>query len=169
MRGMAITAAGTPDDSAGFDILLRPHRSLSPTGFWIVMTILAAWSFIGGIVFWLAGAWPVIGFCGLDVALVYWAFRASYGERRAVERLTLTGGTLTVRRIDKRGAEEQVAFPSYWLRVSLEESANGPGRLVLSSHGREVAIGSFLPPEERVVLAQELDLALRRTRLPGYG
>lgn len=162
---MAVLPSAAADpESAGFDVVLRPHRSLSPAGFAIIMAILAGWSFIGGMVFWLAGAWPVIGFFGIDIALVYWAFRASYGQGRAAERLSLVDGTLTVCRTDKRGAEERFAFPSYWLRVTLEEDHDGPGRLILSSHGRHVAVGDFLAPDERADLARELLAALRRTR-----
>lgn len=150
---------------AGFDIVLRPHRSLSPGGFAVVMGIMAVWSFVGGMVFWMAGAWPVIGFFGIDIALVYWAFRASYGQGRAAERLSLVDGTLTVFRRDKRGAEERFAFSSYWLRVTLEDDRDGPGRLILSSHGRHVAIGSFLAPDERVELARELSAALHRAQV----
>jgi uncharacterized membrane protein len=158
-----------PAGAASFDVVLRPHRSLSPAGFAVIMCILALWSFAGGIVFWLAGAWPVIGFLGIDIALVYWAFRASYGQGRAAERLRLADGTLMVWRMDKRGAEERFAFPSYWLRVTLEDGRNGPGRLVLSSHGRHLAIGNFLAPEERVELARELTAALVHMRAAPAG
>jgi len=157
----------SPPPRADFDIILRPHRSLSPAGFWVVMAIVAGWSFIGGIVFLAVGAWPVIGFFGIDVALVYWAFRASYGDVRAHERLRLADGTLFVHKIDKRGAEEQFSLPSYWLRVTLEQSSSGPERLVLSSHGRHLVVGSFLPPDERALLARELTDALRRARTAG--
>lgn len=149
----------------GFDIVLRPHRSLTPAGFAAVMGILVVWSFAGGIVFWLSGAWPIIGFLGIDIGLVYWAFRASYGQGRAAERLRLADGTLTVWRVDKRGAEERFAFPCYWLRVTLEEDRNGPGQLILSSHGRHVTVGNFLAPDQRAELARELAAALRRTRM----
>ena len=153
-----------PQHPATFDVVLRPHRSLTPVGFTVVMSILAVWSFIGGLVFWLKGAWPVVGFFGLDIAIVYWAFRASYGQGRAAERLYLADGTLTVWRRDKRGGEERYAFPSYWLRVTLEEDRNGPGQLILSSHGRQLAVGGFLAPDERAELARELSTALREAR-----
>ncbi len=167
---MSNTASAAPQRPEGtpFDFVLRPHRSLSPTGFWIIMGILAAWSFVGGIVFWLAGAWPVIGFCGVDVALVYWAFRASYRDQRAHERLWLNGDTLTVQRVDKRGAEERFSFPSYWVRVRLDEPPNRQSRLTVSSHGRHVVIGAFLAPEERAALAQALAAALERARTGAY-
>jgi uncharacterized membrane protein len=162
---MTASAPRAPD----FDIVLRPHRSLSPVGFAVIMSVLAIWSFIGGLVFWLAGAWPVIGFFGIDVALVYWAFRASYGQGRAAERLRFADGTLTVWRMDKRGAEERYAFPSYWLRVTLEEDQNGPGQLILSSHGRHLQVGSFLAPDERAELARELSAALLQARTAPAG
>ena len=158
-----------PSGPPSYDVVLRPHRSLSPVGFAVIMSILAVWSFVGGLVFWLAGAWPVIGFFGIDIALVYWAFRASYGQGRAAERLCLADGTLTVWRIDKRGAEERFAFPSYWLRITLEEDQNGPGQLILSSHGRHLSIGTFLAPDERAGLARELSAALLQARAAPAG
>lgn len=160
---MATIPAPEPTPAA-YDVVVRPHRSLSPTGFWIIMGILATWSFGGGIVFLSIGAWPVLGFVGIDVALVWWAFKASYGDRRAHERLHLADGTLTVQRVDKRGVEERFTFPSYWLRVRLEESADGRGALVLSSHGKHLVIGAFLGPEERAALAEGLSAALARAQ-----
>lgn len=162
-------SAGAGPEGAAFDIVLRPHRSLTPGGFAVVMGIMAVWSLVGGMVFWMAGAWPVIGFFGLVIALVYCAFRVSYSQGRAAERLSLVDGTLTVCRRDKRGAEERFAFPSYWLRVTLEDDRDGPGRLILSSHGRHVAIGSFLAPDERAELARDLSAALRRARVAPAG
>ena len=50
----------------------------------IVMLAVAGVSFVAGLVFLIAGAWPVTGVFGLDVALIYWAFRANY---RAAPRL----------------------------------------------------------------------------------
>lgn len=152
------------DDSAELDLYLRPYRSLSPAGFWVIMTILAVWSFVGGIVFLLAGAWPVLGFVAVDVALVWWAFRASYGDRRAYERLRLTKGVLTVERSDKRGATERHDFQSYWLKVRLEDEAPDSNRLILSSHGQSLTIAQFLGPEQRVEVAGILSEALARSR-----
>ena len=149
-------------EPADLDLLLRPHRSLSPTGFWVIMTILAVWSFVGGIVFLSIGAWPVIGFVGVDVLLVWIAFKASYGTRTH-ERLRLAGGRLTIDGIDRRGRRTHHEMPSYWTRVTLEEITDS-NRLVLSSHGRHVAVGSFLSPGEREEIAVQIRDALARSR-----
>ncbi|MBI3453345.1 MAG: DUF2244 domain-containing protein [Rhodospirillales bacterium] len=146
------------------DLVLRPHRSLSPAGFWIVMGILAVWSFAGGIVFWSIGAWPVIGFAGLDFALVYWAFRASYASARLYERLRLSEDELVVERVHPSGDGETFVFQPYWLRVEIDARPEHPSRLILASHGRTLTVGAFLPPSERTALAATLRDALGRLR-----
>lgn len=156
-----------PDE---LDLVLRPHRSLPPTGFWIVIGIVAVWSFVGGAVFVLVGAWPVLGFAALALALVWIALRVSYRDARAYERLRLANGELTVERVDRRGAAELLRLPAYWLRVTLERDADRPGDVVLSSHGKRLVVGAFLPPDQRETLAATLRDALARARatpLPG--
>src|SRR3546814_12592383 len=96
--------------AALFDAELRPHRSLSPRGFLLLMASVCAFSFAGGLAFYLAGAWPVIGFLGADVLLIYLAFKINYRSGRLVERLHLTRDRLTVIRTwpGGRSAERRV-------------------------------------------------------------
>ncbi|MGH7029376.1 MAG: DUF2244 domain-containing protein, partial [Stellaceae bacterium] len=61
------TAVGYPV----FERVLLPYRSLQPHGFYLLMLILGLFNLGIGIGFLAIGAWPVFGFCGLDVALVY--------------------------------------------------------------------------------------------------
>ena len=86
-----------------FSAIITPHRSLSRTGFLAVMALVGGLSFIGGLFFFLLGAWPVIGFLGLDVVLVYWAFRANYRAAAAFEEVTVTPSELRLRRVSHRG------------------------------------------------------------------
>jgi uncharacterized membrane protein len=152
-----------PDSTPLLDLVLRPHRSLSPAGFWVIMGVMAAFSFIGGIVFWLAGAWPVIGFLGVDVLLVYIAFKASYAGGRAYERVRLSPGLLTVERVDPWGRHTSFDLPPHWLQVNLDAEQS---RLCLTSHGRSLTIAAFLPPEERAQVADEIRAAVARLRDP---
>lgn len=100
---------------------LRPHRSLPPRGFGIVMAILAVASFLIGIGFVLRNAWPVTPFFGLDVGLVYLAFRLSYRSARQREYLRLTEDALTLERVDVYGERQRWRFQPFWLRVNFEE------------------------------------------------
>src|ERR1700743_1787778 len=86
-----------------FSAELRPHRSLSRTGFILWMSFLGAVSFAAGVAFLVMGAWPVFGFLGLDVLAIYIAFRINFGRARAREEITVTPSELRVRRVRHRG------------------------------------------------------------------
>jgi uncharacterized membrane protein len=154
-----------------FDAILTPHRSLPQKGFVIVMAVLVLISIIVGTAFLMIGAWPVFGFFGLDVALVYLAFRLNYRSGRLRETVTLTDASLDVRRIQPSGAEKKWSFEPTWVRVILEGVDTSRGQLVLRSRDLALQIGAFLPPFERKDLAQALERALadRRAALPHLG
>ena len=80
----------------------------------------------------LAGAWPVTGFFGLDVALLYLAFRLSYRSARQRESLRLTQQALDVERVGIRGERQRWQLEPTWLRVTLDENEQGRGQLILS-------------------------------------
>ena len=52
-------------------LTIWPYRSLSKRGFAIVMAVLTSLAFCIGLGFFLLGAWPVIGFLGLEILVVW--------------------------------------------------------------------------------------------------
>ena len=152
------------DEALLFDAELRPHRSLGPRGFLLLMIGVCSISFAAGIGFYLAGAWPVVGFLGADVLLIYMAFRINYRRGRLRETLHLTREKLTVRRIDHHGRALSWQFEPTWLQILSDKGAVDRQPLVLRSHGRSLAIGAFLTAEERSELAEALKQALHKAR-----
>src|SRR5262249_61671508 len=149
-------------DAVHFATLLRPHRRLSPEGFkWLIRAAIAA-NLLIGVPMFILGAWPVLGFMGLDVWLLYWMFQRSYDDARCSETLTLTDRELIVDRIAPDGEREQHRLDAYWLRVEEGE------RLVVSSRGNRVVIGRFLSPGERHDGGEQLKAALAELRSPRY-
>jgi uncharacterized membrane protein len=144
--------------------VLLPHRSLPPRGFHLLMLILGLISLGVGIGFVSIGAWPVTGFFGLDVALIYVAFRISYRSGRRSEILRLVADAFTVERISVRGDRRVWRFQPFWLRIVLEERDAYSNRLFVASHGRWLAIGDFLAPAARRELAGTIGEALARWR-----
>ncbi len=149
-----------------FDARLRPHRSLSPRGFLLLMIVVAAVAFLAGLACFLIGAWPVVGFLGLDVALVCFAFKINYRHGRRYETLRLTRSDLTVARVDPWGARQTWHFQPAWLQVLIDDPPGHDCPLVLRSHGKSLPIGGFLAPVERADLATALRRALEQTRAP---
>jgi uncharacterized membrane protein len=151
-----------------FDATLVPHRSLSRRGFRLLIGALVAANLVIGIPVFLLGAWPVVGFMGLDVALVAILFRLNYRSGRLTETLRLTDSTLTVTRIDPEGLIEETRLDPYWLRIDMDDPPEHDSHLTLISRGTRLVVGRFLTPEERLELAQELRAALVRARTPAY-
>jgi uncharacterized membrane protein len=145
--------------------VLHPHRSLSPRGFLILMTALGTVSFITGVAFCMIGAWPVMGFFGLDVALVYWAFKLNYRSGRAYETIDITPEVLTLTRVQPNGAKDAVEINPYWARVSLTtDRPDGRTSLRIIAQGRELLVGQFLDDDERRDFANALTGALQTAR-----
>jgi uncharacterized membrane protein len=163
-------AAGTQqsDQARGADqtfrAVLRPHRSLSPRGFVILMSIVGLVSFAAGINFVLMGAWPVFGFFGLDAALIYLAFRLNYRSGRLHEIVEIDAGETSVTRCHPSGRRERFSFNSYWVRVRLIERGQGRTDLTLQHHDRRLSFGRFLNDGERREVADALQAALVNAR-----
>jgi len=153
-----------------FDAVLRPNRSLGHREFRVMMIVVSIVSLVVGGAFLFAGAWPVFGFFGVDVLLLYWAFRASYRSGQAYETLQLTPDALIVRRVGPDGAPAgEWVFQPGWLKIRIDRPPTDRSQLVLSSHGRSLAVGTFLTPGERVEVADALEAALlgcRKARSP---
>jgi uncharacterized membrane protein len=153
-----------PAQAPPFLATLTPHRSLGPMGFLALMVVLSAISFAAGFVFYLAGAWPVLGFFGLDVALVYIAFRLNYRSGRLREEIELTADHFSLRRVHPSGREVHFRCNPYWARVSLREWPDGRTDLRVIAQGRELMFGRFLNDDERRDFAAALRAALLEAR-----
>ncbi|MGE0751982.1 MAG: DUF2244 domain-containing protein [Variibacter sp.] len=144
-----------------FSAVLQPYRSLPPSGFTIVMLTIAALSALTSIMFLVMGAWPVTGFLGVDVLLVYWALRASYGTAKAYEQVIVTPSALMVRQVTHRGAVTEWQANPLWVRIDREELGEfGLQQLFLVSQGKRLPIGACLDPQARESFAAALSTAL---------
>ena len=133
----------------------------------VLMGAVCAVSFGTGLLFYLLGAWPVIGFMGLDVALIYIAFKLNFRALRLYETVDLTNDTLTITRVDPSGRARSWSFNPYWVRLSLESRIGRSSQLSLASHGNRLVFASFLTDDEREDFAVALSAALSLARSPG--
>jgi uncharacterized membrane protein len=148
-----------------FSAIITPHRSLGSTGFLVLMLCIGGVSFVAGVMFLLIGAWPVFGFLGLDVLLIYWAFRINYRAARAYEEVTVTTSELTVRKISHRGSVREWTLNPLWVRLErVAHEEFGIERLFLVSHGRRLSIAACLGPDEKASFAGALSTALSEAK-----
>jgi uncharacterized membrane protein len=148
-----------------FDFVIHPYRSLGPEGFRVLFYVVLAANAAVAAVLVALGGWPVLGFLGLDILLIYLAFRMSYAQMRAFERVTIDQDALVVERVDRKGARREWRFPAYWVSVWYEgDEDTGVSTVTLRSHGRSLEVGGFLSPFERKDFAETLRDALHKAR-----
>ena len=148
-----------------FSALLTPHRSLNRTGFLAVMAFVGVVSFAAGLAFLLMGAWPVLGFFGLDALAIYWAFRINFRRAKASEEIVVTPSELRLRRVSHRGHVMEFVLNPLWVQLDRKTHAEfGIENLYLVSKGRRIAIASFLTPDEKASFANALVAALHAAR-----
>lgn len=133
----------------------------------VLMAAVCAVSFGTGLLFFMIGAWPVVGFMGLDVALIYIAFKLNFRALRLYETVDLTQKALTVTRVDPSGRAQSWDFNPYWVRLYLEPRRGRSTELSLASHGRRLVFASFLTNSEREDFALALSSALSAAKSSG--
>ncbi|MEP3276480.1 MAG: DUF2244 domain-containing protein [Stappiaceae bacterium] len=156
------------EDPPFFSAVLTPYRSLGVKGFRTLMLVLAAICTIAGTVFLLMGAWPVFGFFGLDVVLVWLAFKMNYRSARAYELVNVSAHEVYVRGVTPAGKVSEFRFNPRWARLTVERvESEGVQRLTLMHGGNGCAIGNFLNPDDRESFADALSEALARAKAGG--
>ncbi len=146
------------------EALIEPNPPLTPRAIALVVGFAAVISFAAGIMFALHGAWPVTPFFGLDVALLWWAMRASVRASKRREYLCLTSDAFVIERISANGQVRREEINPYWLRVEHDDPELLGAEVALVLRKRRWVVGSFLGAEERARLAEALRQALRDAR-----
>lgn len=148
-----------------FAATLTPHRSLTPNGKRVVIGLVSAMALVPGLVFYVAGAWPVIGFMGLDVLAIWAALTISMRGGKVQEVVTLWPTSLELKRIDAKGTEDVLAFMPQNVRFLVDRDYNERVTgLWLKEQDRKIPLGAFLSTDEKLSLSKVFGTALRKAR-----
>ncbi|WP_372529339.1 DUF2244 domain-containing protein [Parvularcula marina] len=152
------------DEDFAFHALLTPNRSLSWEGFRQVMAVVIAVNVMNALIYFTAGAWPVAFFCGIDIFIVWLAFKLSYVQGRRHERIMLTDDALWVSRVLPSGHETRWKLNPFWVRVEIDRPIEHESQMRLIEKGKTLIVGSFLSPKERGEVADALSAALAKAK-----
>jgi uncharacterized membrane protein len=163
-----MTMSSDMPDTVLFEALIVPHRSLSAAGRRWLMLAMAGLCGLVALRFWFLGAWPVIGFCGLEGVLAIVLIHLNGRRARASELVMLTADSVRVIRTASSGKRSEATLSSAWLNVALVESAGRVPRLLLGLRAKWLEIGAALGEGEKRALAEALRAALHRARNPVF-
>ncbi len=156
---------GDPAADRIYTTRLTPYRSMTPRavkhfiiGFCCLNLVLSA-------PFFIMGAWPVVGFMGLDILALYIAFKVNFRSADAYETVDVTALELVLAKVTARGQREVWRFNPAWVRLEQDiDEEFGTERVALVSRGQSVEVGAFLGPEQKAALARDLSRALADAR-----
>lgn len=153
-------------DETVFKAQIRPHRSMGVAARRLVITLVALAGVISSIPFMVIGAWPVAGYFGLDVLLLWIAFRVNQNRGNELEEVTLTPVLLYLRRICHRGRISEWRFNPLWTRIERgrQDEDYGLHRLDVVSGPSRVAVARQLSPRERADFATAFEAGLAKAK-----
>ena len=146
------------------DAVLEPPRSLSTRGLNRVMLILGSFSAVFSLGFLLVGAWPVVGFLGAEILVLWLVFQWSFRAQTARTYVRVTADEVDVRKVDGWGRERRASMASHFARVEFDRTATGPNALRLATSRTAYPLGEFLTPRERETFARRLMQAISDAR-----
>lgn len=148
-----------------FAATLTPNRSLGRRGLRVVIATLAVMASILGMIFFSLGAWPIVGFLGLDVLLVWWAMSSSLREGQRLEQVTLWPDQLELRQVAPDGEEQLRRFNPFYVKLVIhrdfDERTTG---LHLRTRDDDIEIGAFLTSDDKASFAKVFGTALKKAR-----
>jgi len=104
------------DPTVGLSLTARPNRSLSPAVRRWVAAGMCVPVLVVATVVTAQGAWLVLPFAGLEVAMIVFAFRWLRAGDGDFETVTILGHELVVRR-SMRGQITEARFNLHWVQV----------------------------------------------------
>lgn len=144
-----------------FSATLRPYRSLNQNGFILLMLLFGGTCFCMGFFYVMVGAWPVFAFLGLDVVLLYIAFRVNYRSAKAYEEIIVRQDALIIRRVSPRGKSHEITFNPYWVKLHLSRDEDDVvTKISVTAHGEQASLGQFLNPDDKTTFAKAFGAAL---------
>jgi len=157
-----------PEKTIYLEAELRPNASLSRYAFTIIMCLVGVFSFAAGILYFLVGAWPVLGFFGLDALAIWYAFRLSFRAQEQVTYVRVDESHVRLWHMQRGREDKKADIPTAFVRVALDEPVNHNSFLTLQYGQTAWVIGRFLPPKKRKVFARQLRAAIANARNHNY-
>jgi uncharacterized membrane protein len=148
-----------------FAAQMTPHRSLGARGGWVVVGLTALLATLPGLVFLSLGAWPIIGFIGLDVLAIAIALYVSLRQGKRREQITVWADQLEWMATDAKGGKTLRRFNPKTVRLLLDRDADEKTLALRLRQGKdELEVGGFLSPDDKSSFAKALGTALRKAR-----
>ena len=143
------------------DIKIYRNQSLTTRGLYILMFFITIPASYIGISFYVLGAWPVLGFMGFEILLIYIAFKILFYKNKFYEHIILDSEKLNILFKKKNKIIKKIELEPTWVQIKIEKIYENEDTLIVSSHGKKIILANYLIPEEWLKLAGKIKSGLR--------
>lgn len=145
--------------------LLWPHKSMTPEGFvWFVgltaaLLCLPLLALLGSI-----ALWGILPFILIVLAGMWFGLRRNQRDLSLSEELELSPQRIAITRHNVRAPDQNWDANPYWVELRIAPKGKVENYITLRGSDREVELGAFLSPDERLALHAELSERLMAVR-----
>ena len=154
-----------PNNYPLFERRIEGYRSLPKEGFAVTIALTMLMLFIP--MFAVLGTpvlWGILAPALITVAALWYALHRNTQDGTVAETIRLWPDLMDVTRHNPRSPDQNWQANPYWVKTHIKQRKEVENYLTLTGGEREIELGSFLTPEERLTLRRDLDEALRQAR-----
>ncbi|MCK4708261.1 MAG: DUF2244 domain-containing protein [Gammaproteobacteria bacterium] len=128
-------------DEHQYDFLIRPNRSMTAKGMTLFVIFVGIAVFLIAIRFVLLGAWVILPFAILEIALLaagFWLYERASRYRETVQ-LSRKDILITVKSVK---GQKSWQFNPHWVQIKLTLDPDDwyPSQLFIGCHGKQVVV-----------------------------
>ena len=148
-------------EATKFEILLKPNSSLTGAARVLFLGSIFFICSVIGIGFFLAGGTMILPFAGLEIILVYLAFRLSFNWSNQKQIIILSKEHVEVR-VD--GLKEFFTWKEFrsFATFNISKDQSMEDKISFRSKGKEIYVGNFLNKGDKEKLKEEVSLIIQK-------
>lgn len=141
------------EDPPLFDYTIRPIKSLPNTGFvWLIGVSAVGFTLPLLALLGTVALWVLLPHLLLALGLLWYFIRRNDRDRDVYEHIRIWPDLIAVHRHNPRKPDQYWHGNPYWVKLKLRDTRTHESYLTMTGTKREIELGAFLSPKERVDL-----------------
>ena len=150
-------------------LTIWPHRSCDKKTFSLILVLVGITLVLPTFLFLnIYFALSILPFSLSSVLILYLVGNKNFNDARLIEKLIIYPKKIILERKEPNNSIKKWHSNPYWTKVTLYNNGPVESYLTLKGNGKEVELGSFLTPEERINLKQKIDDTLIKLSSPDF-
>ena len=152
-----------PSEDPLLSLTIWPHRSCDRKTFRLISVVIGFILVAPTFLFLNIGfALSILPFSLLSILILSLVGNKNFNDALLIEKLQIYPKKIILERTEPNNNIKKWHSNPYWTRVNLYNNGPVESYLTLKGNGKEVELGSFLTPEERINLKKVIDETLSK-------